>query len=218
MKKNKVGRPKKLNVLREPNGRISRSKTSPQELAIRMRAKKFNLSLEQAKDPKSQSWIGRLCFLGHELGLSDDQYKAAQYYLKLYNDYRKAILSPSAHYEERINATGEKDNKAYEKWVAKTLIKFKQANNAIQKSQFDNPNDNLYAAIQYAVLEDKELMHLLGALRIALNALHHHFFAKAKYYIDKRTKITLAGKKYANTDMILISDNSKYPLRSIRNF
>lgn len=218
MRKGKLGRPRKLNVIREPNGRVSRAKRSPQEMAIRIRAQKFNLTFEQAQDPKSQSWIGRLCFLKNNLGLSENQYKAAEHYLKLYNNYRKAILSPSAHYEEHINSTASKDEKEYEQWVERAKIRFKHANDAIQKAQFDNPHDNLCAAMQYGVLEDLETSHLLGALRIALNALHHHFFATTQYHIHKKKKITLAGKKYADVNMILIQDNSNHPLRAIRRF
>lgn len=216
--KNKIGRPRKENVLREPNGRISRAKHNAQELAIKIRAQKFNLSFEQAKNPRSQSWVGRLSFLGSSAGISDDQYKAAEHYIALYNNYRKTILSPSAHYDNGANKLASNNEADYENWVAKVQLKFKKANIAIQKIQFDHPNDNLYAAIQYAVLEDQEMPHLLGALRIALNALYRHFFTVAQYSLQNCPSIKLAGERYSDVNVVLPKDNSAYPLRSIRSF
>ncbi len=68
MKKNKKrGRPKKLGQLREQNGRISRAK-APREavdkLAIEIRAKRFGLTLQEAKNPLAGTYIGRLCLQG----------------------------------------------------------------------------------------------------------------------------------------------------------
>lgn len=216
--KARLGRPKKENVLREPNGRISRAKHNPQDLAVKVRAQKFNLTLDQAKDPRSESWAGRLSFIGGSLGISEEQYKAADHYIALYNNYRKAILSPSAHYDSDSQNLGTNEELDYETWARRAKLKFEKANIAIQKAQFDHPNDNLYAAIQYGVLENIEMPHLIGSLRIALNALYQHFFATAQYHIKNNNNVTLAGQRYANVNTILTRDNSRYPLRSIRSF
>ncbi|OLL50018.1 hypothetical protein AT247_07030 [Bartonella henselae] len=40
---------------------------------------------------------------------------------------------------------------------------------------------NLYAALQYLVMEDQELPHLVNALRIALNTLQKYFDPKSKW-------------------------------------
>jgi len=45
----------------------------------------------------------------------------------------------------------------------------------VSEAQFEERSENLYAALQYVVVEDKELPHLLGATRIVLNALHRLF-------------------------------------------
>ncbi|MBB4077231.1 hypothetical protein GGR08_001559 [Bartonella fuyuanensis] len=52
----KRGRPRIKGCNREPNGRISRAKTpheSINKLAIEMRAKRFGLTIEEAKNPLS---------------------------------------------------------------------------------------------------------------------------------------------------------------------
>jgi len=46
----------------------------------------------------------------------------------------------------------------------------------LQEAQFDNRAANLGAALQYLVIDDLELPHMIGTLRLALNALHRHFF------------------------------------------
>ncbi len=66
-KRTKRGRPRINGCLREPNGRISRAKI-PREpidkLAIEMRAKRFGLTIEEAKNPLSSTYIERLYLQG----------------------------------------------------------------------------------------------------------------------------------------------------------
>ncbi|MDN5249037.1 MAG: hypothetical protein QWI73_02955 [Alphaproteobacteria bacterium] len=205
------GRPRIKGALREPNGRVSRAKHNSDELAIKIRAQKFNLSFDQAKNPRSQSWVGRLSFLGAGRGLSEPQYKAAEHYLKLYNNYRKAILSPAAHYDNETDQTYIKDDASYTQWAIKTTRKFELTNKVIEDAQAKYSSENLFAAIQYGVLENLELPHLLGALRISLNALHHHFFQNAYFPHMHNTPIKLGGKKSANLRLVLSRDNSFTP-------
>jgi len=46
---------------------------------------------------------------------------------------------------------------------------------ALYQAQSAAPYENLATALQYLVIEDKELPHMLGTLRLALNALARHF-------------------------------------------
>lgn len=208
------GRPRIKDALREPNGRVSRAKHNSDELGIKIRAQKFNLSFEQAKNPRSQSWVGRLSFLGAERGLSEPQYKAAEHYLKLYNNYRKAILSPAAHYDPETEQNHAKDEAIYTQWAIKTTRKFELTNKVIEEAQTKYIHENLFAAIQYGVLENLELPHLLGALRISLNALHHHFFQNAYFPHMPNAQIKLGGKKTANLRLVLSRDNSFEPQKN----
>ena len=175
------GRPKIEGILREPNGRRSRAKR-PREavdrLAILMRAKHTGLSEKQARDPRAATYIGRLFMAGPECGgLSEEQYNAGLRYLEIDNNYKKALQSPAAYYDGLSSVA---DPERYEEFCKRAKRQYKEARAAIQEAQFDNRFDNLYAALQYIVLEDLELPHLVGTTRLVLNALSRHFFLAKK--------------------------------------
>ncbi|WP_420913999.1 hypothetical protein [Bartonella krasnovii] len=46
---------------------------------------------------------------------------------------------------------------------------------AIKEAQHLYKQYNLYAALQYLVIEDQELPHLVNSLKVALNALQNIF-------------------------------------------
>ncbi|EJF88128.1 hypothetical protein ME1_00794 [Bartonella vinsonii subsp. arupensis OK-94-513] len=176
MKKNKKrGRPKIIGQLREPNGRISRAK-SPREavdkLALEMRAKRFGLTLQEAKNPLAGTYIGRLCLQGV---LTQDQYDAAQKYLQIRNDYLCAKGLPSAVYDD---VSTNSDPNSLEQWVEKATNHYQAVQEVIKEAQCLYNQYNLYAAIQYLVIEDQMLPHLVSSLGIALNALQKHFSQK----------------------------------------
>ncbi|WP_375632792.1 MULTISPECIES: hypothetical protein [unclassified Bartonella] len=176
MKKNKKrGRPKIAGQLREPNGRISRAK-APREavvkLAIEMRAKRFGLTLQEAKNPLSGTYIGRLCLQGV---LTQEQYDAAQQYLQIRNDYLCAKGLPNAIYDEMPSSS---DDKARDKWVAFATEQFINTQEALKEAQCLYRQYNLHAALQYLVIEDQMLPHLVNSLRVALNVLQKHFDRK----------------------------------------
>ncbi|WP_412058135.1 hypothetical protein [Bartonella sp. DGB2] len=170
------GRPRIEGKTREPNGRISRAKAQREPidlLAIKMRAKHHSLSLVDAKNPLAATYIGRLYLKGYEEGISQNQYDAAQKYMALYQQYLRAKGLPGAHYE---NTGCPVDEATHLALIKQTEKKWKAARDCLRDAQFDNPGENIYAAIQYLILEDRTLPHLLGPLRIALNHLHRHFF------------------------------------------
>ncbi|WP_455480490.1 hypothetical protein V3564_04975 [Bartonella sp. B12(2025)] len=175
----KRGRPRIKGRMREPNGRISRAKT-PREpvhkLTIEMRAKHFGLSVEEAKNPLSGTYIGRLCLQGE---LSQDQYDAAQQYLQIRNDYLCAKGFPGAIYDETPSSS---DDEAREKWVKMATHQFLAMQEIVQEVQHLYHQYNFYAAIQYLVIEDKVLSYLVNSLRIVLDALHKYFLQKQKSY------------------------------------
>ncbi|WP_375686508.1 hypothetical protein [Bartonella sp. AC331YNZD] len=168
----KRGRPRINGCLREPNGRISRAKI-PREpidkLAIEMRAKRFGLTIEDAKNPLSGTYIGRLYLQGV---INQDQYDTAQKYLEVKNNYLCAKALPNAIYDEMPTTS---DNGAREKWVQKATEHLLAVKDVVQEAQCLHRQYNLHAALQYLVIEDQSLPHLVLSLRIALNALHKHF-------------------------------------------
>ena len=171
----KRGRPKLEGKLREANGRVSRSKEPTQKLALEARAKAYKLTIEQAKDPRSRTYLGRLSLFGRQGGVSKDQYEAGEQFLEIRNDYRRSLLSPGAYYEATGVQLGQENMEEYTAWVLRARRRYSAALKAIQEAQFDNGHENLYAAIQYILIDDRELPHLLGATRMVLNALYRHF-------------------------------------------
>ncbi|WP_375707598.1 hypothetical protein [Bartonella sp. AA1HLJMS] len=171
-KRTKRGRPRIKGCIREPNGRISRAKTPHEpmdKLAIEMRAKRFGLTIEEAKNPLSGTYIGRLYLQGE---INQDQYDAAQKYLEVRNNYLCAKALPSAIYDEMPTTS---DNGAREKWVQITTEHLVAVKGVVQEAQCLHRQYNLHAALQYLVIEDQSLPHLVLSLRIALNALYKHF-------------------------------------------
>lgn len=169
------GRPRKQGKLREPNGRVSRAKEPIHKLATSIRAKAHNLTVEQASNPMSATFIGRMAMMGRAGGLSQEQYDVALKFLEIRNDYRCSLLSPGAYYEKTGIRLDAENMEAYTTWVLRTRKRYNAALKAIQEAQFDNRHENLYAAIQYIIIDDRDLPNLLGATRMVLNALARHF-------------------------------------------
>ncbi|WP_455479237.1 hypothetical protein V4B17_05910 [Bartonella sp. B23] len=174
----KRGRPRIAGKLREPNGRISRAQNPripPPQQMIEMRAKHFGLSIEEAKNPLSSSYIGRLFLLGCKQdisGISKEQYDTAQQYLQIRNDYLCAKGLPNGYYDNFAHTSNEKSQKL---WIQKATDRYENMKEIIQETQHLYRQHNFHAALQYLVVEDQELPHLVCSLRIILNALHKYF-------------------------------------------
>ncbi|WP_273760792.1 hypothetical protein [Bartonella sp. ML70XJBT.G] len=174
----KRGRPRIKGCIREPNGRISRAKMPHDpidKLAIEMRAKRFGLTIEEAKNPLSGTYIGRLCLFGYKqdaLGITQEQYNTTQKYLQVRNDYLCAKALPSAIYDKMPSSS---DEEAREKWIQFATKQFFDMQEAIKETQHFYRQHNFYAALQYIVIEDQELPYLVPSLRIILNALRKYF-------------------------------------------
>ncbi|WP_375619038.1 MULTISPECIES: hypothetical protein, partial [unclassified Bartonella] len=143
-KRAKRGRPRIKGCIREPNGRISRAKI-PREpidkLAIEMRAKRFGLTIEDAKNPLSATYIGRLYLQGV---INQDQYDAAQKYFEVKNNYLCAKALPNAIYDEMPTTS---DNGAREKWVQKATEHLLAVKDVVQEAQCLHRQYNLHAAL-----------------------------------------------------------------------
>ncbi|WP_254475548.1 hypothetical protein, partial [Bartonella sp. B1098] len=96
----------------------------------------------------------------------------AQQYLQIRNNYLCAKGFPSAIYDEMPSSS---DEAARDKWVKFATEQFLNMQEAIKEAQHLYRQYNIYAALQYIVIEDQELPHLISSLRVALNALQKHF-------------------------------------------
>ncbi|WP_208432318.1 hypothetical protein, partial [Bartonella henselae] len=99
------------------------------QLAVEMRAKRFGLTIEEAKNPLAGSYVGRLCLQGV---LTQDQYDATQKYLEVRNDYSCAKGLPSAVYDEMPSSS---DDKAREKWVERATEQFCNMQKVLKEAQ-----------------------------------------------------------------------------------
>ncbi|WP_273719176.1 MULTISPECIES: hypothetical protein [Bartonella] len=168
----KRGRPRIKGCTREPNGRISRVKTPHEpinKLAIEMRAKRFGLTIEEAKNPLSGTYIGRLYLKGV---INQDQYDVAQKYIEVRNNYLCAKALPNAIYDDFTPSSNEE---AQQRWIERATHCYEEMKEVIKEAQCFYHQYNLHAALQYLVSEDQSLSHLVGSLYVALNALHKHF-------------------------------------------
>lgn len=172
------GRPKKNVDRREPNGRAARTK-DPRITALEARMRIFGLTREQAMDQKAATNLGRLAMLGRGDGISADQYEAALRYLDVRNDYNKSLLSPGAYYEAN-GSVDSSDPEQYAAWCERVKLAYDGAHKAIQEAQNQHRNENLWAALQYVIIKDKTMPHMLGAARLVCNALHRYFILDNK--------------------------------------
>lgn len=172
----KRGRPKK-DGLREPNGRLSRSGidygTAHIE-PVETRARQLGITPEQAMDQKAGSFIGYLNLIGSRDGLSEAQYEGAQQYLRLRQRVARALQSAAAVYDPEAPMGEGVDQDAYEKWCKDVLEEDRTVRKLIQEAQ-NYSRDNLWAALQYVVIEGQAMHHMIGATRILCNVFARHF-------------------------------------------
>ncbi|MFP1634099.1 hypothetical protein ACLB6G_20405 [Zhengella sp. ZM62] len=175
----KKGRPRMTTAAREPDGRISRSGTdhgAPDAVAIEARVRHRGLSKAQAKDQRAGTYIGYLAILGRADGLSQDQYEAAMQFKSLRDANLRAIAAPNAELDRHtVGNTFPEISDDYADWCKRTIARYSECRKAIQDAQNENRTVNLWAAIDYCIIRDEEMPHMLGALRVACNALARFF-------------------------------------------
>jgi hypothetical protein len=172
----KRGRPKK-DGLREPNGRLSRSGVehgSEHIEPVEARARRLGIPAEKAMDQKAGSFIGYLNLIGPRDGLSDAQYEGAQQYLQLRQRVSRALQSAAAVYDPEAPMGDGTDPEAYEQWCKDVLAEDKAVRDQIQAAQ-NYSRDNLWAALQYVVIDGMAMHHMIGATRVLCNVFARHF-------------------------------------------
>ncbi len=145
----------------------------------------YGVPADMARDPRTGSYLGRLAMAGRGEGISQDQYEAATRYIDLYNSYQKAIGSPGAHYEQ-IGGVNASDPDAYADWCIRVKQAYKSAQAAIQEAQAEERSENLWASLQYVIIQDQEIPHLLSSTRLVCNALHRHFMLDRKARVSNK--------------------------------
>lgn len=174
------GRPRKAGVKRTKSGRISQAKDSYVDnaagFALRMRV--FGLSEADARDQKAATYVGRLCLLGRKEttdGITEAQYEAAMAYREAYEAFQRAVKSPDALRTGVGGASGP-EAPEYAQWCQRQIEKWDGIKKAVQLEQgyHENRGANMWAALDYLVGRDEQHPHMIGDLRLGLNAIGHH--------------------------------------------
>lgn len=166
-----------MECAREPSGRVSRSgidSFSENVDPVRLRAERLGISQDKAMDQKAGTFIGYLNLLGPRDGLSDDQYEGAQQYLQLRQRVARALQSAAAIYDPEAPMGEAIDPEAYANWCRDVLSEDKEIRGQIQAAQ-NYSRDNLWAALQYVVIDGREMHNMIGATRILCNVFARHF-------------------------------------------
>ena len=174
------GRPRKTGVKRTKSGQISRAASAYNEnadaIALWMRV--FGLTEKEARDQKAATYVGRLCLAGMRGttdGITEAQYDAATAFRDAYQGFQKAVKSPDALASGNGGASGA-EGAGYETWCQRAIAKWEGIQKAIQTEQgfHENRGANMWAALDYLVGRDQQHPHMVGDLRLALNAVGHH--------------------------------------------
>lgn len=176
--KQKRGRRKVINVAREPNGRISRSgraHTPADSVALKARASRMGVTMEEARDPRAATYIGTLNMLGKRDGLSDDQYEGAVRFLELRQSYMMAIKAPDGERDRSERSTPSQTiSEDYEKWCKAVIARYDGCRKTVQTAQ-NELRQNLWAALDFCVIKGERQHHMLGDLRVVCNVLARFF-------------------------------------------
>lgn len=180
--------PKKQEGKREAGGRLSRKPIEKQardaakigvdeweamNTALMARLRVHKVPMEKLRDQMAGSYIGRLCLSGE---LSQQQYDAAQAYLSDRRDYHMAIDAPKQMGAVDLNAVHGRNHHENIGRSQQAVARFMAAEAAVQNAQnIIGLRGNLYAAIALCVVADVDLHHMVGDVRLALNALAKHY-------------------------------------------
>lgn len=181
------GRKRNVNVKRTPSGRASRAGAVPANMeAILLRMKMFGLSEQDARDQKAGTFIGRMNLMDKKALISNAQYDAAVEFLEVYDKYKRAIGAPDAT-KQSGGVGGGESNEDYARWCQNAKAKYDAAIEAVRTEQgiIENRGANLYAALDYLVCRDEQHWHMVGDVRLALNALAHHFGLQSRSKIKE---------------------------------
>lgn len=171
----RAGRKRKIGVARTASGQISRAAGSYQENVepILTRMRLFGLSEADARDQKASTFLGRLRLANV---ISQPQYDAGIEFFSLHDRYNRAIAAPDG-LKSTGGGVGADESESHSAWCQSIIVQHDKAKKAVVDEQciLINRGAMLWAALDYVVLRDEQIWHLVGDAKLALNALAHHF-------------------------------------------
>lgn len=119
------------------------------------------------------SFIGRLLLTGE---ITKPQFVAAQNLIDEYARFQRAVDSPPPPRAVNIGGFSSGTPADMPADVCKEAIaRWKETVIAIGVANAEHRGAAIYAALYYCVLMDETLMHMIGDMRLGLNALRHRY-------------------------------------------
>jgi hypothetical protein len=188
-----MSRKKQAGVKRTASGRKSRASDAYQEHieAIQTRIRLFGLTEQDARDQKAATYLGRLYLtgaLGKDPAAKNAMWEAAQELLRFRDAYKRAMKAPDALKNSTGSGGDMEETETYATWCHGAINRYVDAMNAItaENALHANRGANLHAAIDYIVFRNEEWPHMVGDVRIALNAVAHHLTGGRKSVHQRR--------------------------------
>lgn len=183
--------PKRKQTKREANGRASRTQEEiarraalardgldreQQEtisVALEARQRVFGIPAPLSRDQMAGSAVGRFCLTGR---ITRVQYDAAMLYLEDCDANSRALATPGIPRAIDLNAIGGQNNHENVAKARAAMARHAGMVKAVREKQIEVGNrGNLFGALDAVIRQNVELDHLLGDLRLALNALARHY-------------------------------------------
>jgi hypothetical protein len=184
--------PKRKQGKREPNGKLSRrledqavralginsqrdlAQRETLALGVAARARVHDVKLETAVDQMAGSFVGRLRM---DSKLTAPQYHAAEMFAAEQANCYRAIGGPRPPGAIDLNATrGGANAPENVEWVQEARQRYAASVEAVQAKQNElHLHGHLIGALQYLVVQDIALTHLVADLLIALDTLAVHY-------------------------------------------
>lgn len=177
---------------RYPNGRINyRSRATKNAIAkeeaaeaeaakkaaIDARVRVFGLTEEQAQNRWGATAAGRLIFGdAGPASQKERQWDAVKQFWDLRDRYLTAIAAPKEGSGGGIRrGMPDLDDYEYQEWCGRQVKAWDDFQSFLRDVQNENREANLYAVLQYVIVEDRDMYHMLGDLRLLTNHMVRFF-------------------------------------------
>lgn len=188
-RKGKGGKPRLQGIERQPNGQPSRKRsvrahldamTEKEAKSVVIEARHRHTGLpEELLDlgsgdgkPNAGTVHGLMCLRSE---LTDDQWEDAEHFIGLRTAWLRAIDAPGRPIEP-VDDKGVSDPVRYAEWCALTRERWANMLACLQEASTAQRSP-IIAAFDVILVRQQYLPHLVGDLRIGLNAIHRQFRA-----------------------------------------
>lgn len=170
---------------REPNGRLSRRaadvrdrdyRNAQEAMAVAIDARVRHTGLapslatrNEAGSPNAGSVHGVMCLRGD---LSREQWDAAEWYIGTRAAWLRSIQARDASAGQF--PAGEPNEGAYERWCRSIAATWETVQDCLRDCAVE-ARSPVQAALDVMLLRNHHVAHMVGDLRLALNAIHRRF-------------------------------------------